>query len=191
MVILNLSVLHGNGHLNSVVPVKNQSSQAPLSLASANLDCDMDSDNLAKDQSYILNIENKETDLPLYEFGINVGNVVYAIKALLDTGASANYISPHLVNDNMKVISLRQARQVETAGGHIIDIKHKVEFSLVAQGLEYKVQAYVFEMKFDVILGQQWFRDARPIPDWGNCTWLLPARRLGLSDFKETSATYH
>ncbi|EIE77983.1 hypothetical protein G6F46_012499 [Rhizopus delemar] len=124
-----------NGHLNSVVPVKNQSSQAPLSHASANLDCDMDSNNLAKDQSYILNIESKETDLPLYEFGINVGNVVHAIKALLDTGASANYISPHLVNDNMKVISLRQARQVETAGGHIIDIKHKVEFSLVAQGL--------------------------------------------------------
>ncbi|KAG1277623.1 hypothetical protein G6F64_014714 [Rhizopus arrhizus] len=60
------------GHLNSVVPLKNQSSQAPLSHTSVNLDCDMDNDNLAKDQSYILNIENKETDLPLYEFGINV-----------------------------------------------------------------------------------------------------------------------
>ncbi|KAG1530195.1 hypothetical protein G6F51_013915 [Rhizopus arrhizus] len=138
------------GHLNSVVPLKNQSSQAPLSHTSVNLDCDMDNDNLAKDQSYILNIENKETDLPLYEFGINVGNVVHAVKALLDTGASANYISPRLVNDGMKVTPLRQARQVETAGGHVSNIKHKVEFSLIAQGLQYKSG---FEMLVQFLIG--------------------------------------
>ncbi|WP_461043522.1 retropepsin-like aspartic protease, partial [Streptomyces sundarbansensis] len=87
---------------------------------------------------------------------------------------SANYISPRLLDGKMKVLPLRSCREVETAGGHITKIDQKVDFKLCAQQLSYRVQAYVFDMKFDIILGQQWFQQAKPIPQWSTSSWVLP-----------------
>ncbi|CEG71649.1 hypothetical protein RMATCC62417_07351 [Rhizopus microsporus] len=136
---------------------------------------DIDSNFLDQDHAHLLNLNNKETDLPLYEFVLCYDdNKCRRVKVLLDTGASANYISPRLLDRKMKVLPLRSCREVETAGGHITKIDQKVDFKLCAQQLSYRVQSYVFDMKFDIILGQQWFQQAKPIPQWSTSSWLLP-----------------
>ncbi|KAG1282954.1 hypothetical protein G6F66_011024 [Rhizopus arrhizus] len=73
----------------------------------------------------------------------------------------------------MKRIPLSSTCQVETAGGHVMNIRHKVEFQLAVQGLSYEIQAYVFDTKFDIILGRQWLCQAQPVPNWSTHQWLL------------------
>ncbi|KAG1468527.1 hypothetical protein G6F56_003781 [Rhizopus delemar] len=160
--------------LNAVFHTNHQE-QASRSKNLIDLNYDVDVAQLNKDSSYLLNMENKDTELPLYVFDLFIKDRVHKVKALLDTGASANYISSHLIHDGMKVISLPKSRVVETAGGHTIEIKNKVEFCLAIHGLSYTVEAYVFEMKFDLILGQQWFRQACPVPHWPDGSWILSA----------------
>ncbi|KAG0829756.1 hypothetical protein G6F17_014112 [Rhizopus arrhizus] len=75
--------------------------------------------------------------------------------------------------------SLRSSREVETAGGHVMPIDKKVEFELRARQIPYHVQAYVFDMKFDLILGQQWFQQAKPIPNWSTSSWKLVDEERG------------
>ncbi|KAG1386002.1 hypothetical protein G6F60_014637 [Rhizopus arrhizus] len=54
-----------------------------------------------------------------------------------------------------------------------MNIRHKVEFQLAVQGLSYEIQAYVFDTKFDIILGRQWLCQAQPVPNWSTHQWLL------------------
>lgn len=140
------------------------------------LAADLDALSLNKDQTYLLNVnQNKDSDLPLYSFDLYTKSGKRIVKVLLDTGASSNYISSHLVHDAMKVIPLTNHRQVETAGGHTMRITKKVEFMLGVQGLCYTVHAYVFDTKFDIILGQHWFHLAKPSPIWSTNQWRLGA----------------
>ena len=145
------------------------------------LDSDHEMDDLKADNTYLFNLKNSNkasTDLPLYSFDIytNDGsrNCYKAIQVLLDTGASSNYISPALVNPaTMKVTSLQTRHEVETANGQISVIKDKVEFSVSANGVSQRIQAYVFDTKFNLILGQQWFKQYKPIPNWSNSSWSI------------------
>ncbi|KAG0741236.1 hypothetical protein G6F22_005145 [Rhizopus arrhizus] len=135
---------------------------------------DDDKQLLAQDGAHILNFNNKVTDLPLYEMTLYNGkNGSGKIKALLDTGAGSNYIAPRLITNFMKIIPLRTASEVETAGGHKMTIDKKVEFILRIGKLCYRIQAYIFDMKFDLILGQQWLKQAKPTPDWKTNSWVL------------------
>ncbi|KAG1037188.1 hypothetical protein G6F43_012913 [Rhizopus delemar] len=166
--------------LNSVKPVKRCECDDNKTDAS---DWEKNDEFLVRDHDHLLNLNNnKESDLPLYEFVLcdnSSADKCRKVKVLLDTGASANYISPKLVNNSMKVFPLRSSREVETAGGHIMSIDKKVEFQLLAQWIPYHVQAYVFDMKFDLILGQQWFQQAKPIPNWSTSSWKLVDKRKG------------
>ncbi|KAG1018939.1 hypothetical protein G6F25_013661 [Rhizopus arrhizus] len=109
-------------------------------------DLDGDDEFLARDHDHLLNLNNnKESDLPLYEFVLcdnNNADKCRKVKVLLDTGASANYISPKLVNSSMKMSSLRSSREVETAGGHVMPIDKKVEFELRARQIPYHVHVH-------------------------------------------------
>lgn len=157
----------------NTISYSTQQEQAPRSQSLMDLNYDMDTAQLNKDNSYLLSIENKDTELPLYVFDLPIKDRVRKVEVLLDTGASANYISHRLVDDSMKTMPLPTSRLVETAGGHTMHIKEKVEFCLITHGLSYMVQAYVFDMKFDIILGQQWFRQACPVPQWRDRSWVL------------------
>ena len=138
---------------------------------------DLETDELAElhtDDAYLFNL-NKNTDLPLYDFGLRSSftSKTRLVRVLLDTGASSNYISSNVVSSDMTRIPLKLSHQVETANGHLSVISEKVEFELVVGDITQRVQAYVFDTKFDLILGQQWFKQYKPIPDWTRGHWKL------------------
>ena len=109
-------------------------------------------DDLKADNDYLFNLNNSKinkvtTDLPLYSFDLYTSNenqnYYKSIKVLLETGASANYINPALVNSaTMEIIPLHSKHEVETANGQVSVIKNKVEFSVLANGIGQKIQAY-------------------------------------------------
>lgn len=74
-----------------------------------------------QDVSYIHNLNNKDMKLPLYDVVCNDGRV---LKAILDTGASANYVSPKAAFglEWRKV----KGKEVMTAGGHTSNIQYEV-----------------------------------------------------------------
>lgn len=74
--------------------------------------------------------------------------------ALIDTGASASYISSRLCKD-LKGIEV-DTREVETAGGHRLEISKKVVFSFSMADCNMQVEAYVLNTRFDIILGRNW-----------------------------------
>ncbi|KAG1533824.1 hypothetical protein G6F51_012420 [Rhizopus arrhizus] len=159
--------------LNNMETV-NQDNKAAAKFEEDEYNDDDDKQSLAEDGAHILSFNNKVTDLPLYEMTLYNGkNGNAKIKALLDTGAGSNYIAPRLINNFIKVIPLRTASEVETAGGHKMTIDKKVEFILRIGKLCYRTQAYIFDMKFDLILGQQWLKQAKPTPDWKTNSWVL------------------
>lgn len=111
------------------------------------------------------------------------------ILALIDTGASASYVSSRFCKDLDKVDI--EARDVETAGGHRLKIFKKVVFPFSLSGCEMQVDAYVLDTKFDVILGRNWLAEYTPKADWKTDVWnivlngkkykLEPERYLGES----------
>ncbi|KAG2191851.1 hypothetical protein INT47_002866, partial [Mucor saturninus] len=108
------------------------------------------------------------TDLPLYK-------AVYEekmIEVLIDSGASANYVTPEIAMKANQVVRVHD-RQVETAGGHRISITKKITMPISINGYTDTIEAYVFPMKFDLILGRTWLQQANPVPDWFNDSWKL------------------
>lgn len=113
--------------------------------------------------------------MPLYDFSLlsSDNNKHRTIRALLDTGASSNFVSPKVLDSNTKRIPLQFNHKVQTANGQVSCIKEKVELKLVVGGVTQQVKAYVFDTKFDVILGQHWFKQYKPVPNWSQGTWTL------------------
>jgi hypothetical protein len=96
------------------------------------------------------------------------------IQALIDSGASENYVSPHVIKHmHQDQLIPVPDRQVETAGGTIAEIKHKVKMSLNLNGMAATITAFVFPTKFDLILGRSWLKQTQPLPDWSTDTWYL------------------
>lgn len=88
----------------------------------------------------------------------------------------------------MQRIPLQFQHTVEVANGHTSVIKEKVQFQLVIGNLVQQVQAYIFDTKFDLILGQQWFKQYQPIPDWSRSRWKLSSHS-GLFEAVMTPST--
>jgi hypothetical protein len=81
------------------------------------------------DQAYIASLCTiKDTDLPQYSVVCN-GVVV---GALIDSGASASYVSPRIIGDCKTKTVLR--RSVEMAGGHTLTINKQVTLTVVNAG---------------------------------------------------------
>ncbi|CDS06462.1 hypothetical protein LRAMOSA08990 [Lichtheimia ramosa] len=72
------------------------------------------------------------------------------ILALIDTGASASYVSSRFCKDLDKVDIV--ARDVETAGGHILKISKQVVFLFSLSDCDMQVDACVLDTKFDNIV---------------------------------------
>lgn len=142
------------------------------------LEDDFELAELESDDNYLFNLNKKATDLPLYDFSLRacVFSNAQPIQVLLDTGATSNYISSKVVTSDMKRIPLKFSHQVETANGQLSTIKEKVEFELVVGDMVQQVQAYVFDTKFDLILGRQWFKRYKPIPEWSSDNWKLVSK---------------
>ena len=99
---------------------------------------------------------------------------VIDIHCLIDNGASENYISSHVADLIQGARTKVYDREVETAGGTITPITGKMVFELDLQGHRSSVSAYIFDTKFDVILGRAFLKKHNPKPDWFDDTWKLP-----------------
>jgi hypothetical protein len=113
------------------------------------------------------------------------------VSALIDSGASASYVSPRILGDRKTKTVL--GRAVETAGGHTLTIDKQVSLALDVAGYRHSVEAFVLDTKFDLILGRDWLKSENPVPDWDIDTWrinkngkqylLRPRRARPLPDF--------
>ena len=59
-------------------------------------------------------------------------------------------------------------------------------------GVQEKINAFIFPTKFDLILGRSWLKQAQPSPDWENDTWYLNNGRVKLqpcTNIKKNSHT--
>lgn len=92
--------------------------------------------------------------------------------AIIDTGASANYISTSAA-ESFAPTPVR-GMKVETAGGHVTGISHQVSLVGAVGGLEHMLTAYVFDMKFDLILGRTWIKRFQPFSSaWDKDKWAI------------------
>lgn len=94
------------------------------------------------------------------------------VQVLFDSGASECYISPHIANQIVATI-LPVNREVETAGGVIDSIHHRASFQLNLQGHISDAHAFLYNTKFDIILGRSWLKIYKPQVDWETDSWLL------------------
>ena len=45
--------------------------------------------------------------------------------------------------------------------------------SIYAAGLIYSVFAYMLDTKFDLILGRDWIKQIKPVPNWDQDMWII------------------
>lgn len=87
------------------------------------------------------------------------------MNVLVDTDASECYISPHIAR-RIRGDRVGVERVGETAGGVTDKITVQVIFNLNLQGFTSSIKAYVYDSKFDVILGRMWLKSHEPLIQW-------------------------
>ncbi|OBZ80702.1 hypothetical protein A0J61_11249 [Choanephora cucurbitarum] len=106
-------------------------------------------------------------NLPLYHGVLtSVDGDSIDVHVLIDNGASENYIAPHVSHLIEGTRHRVQGRKVETAGGNTSPITEKVVFDLSLQGHTSSMSAFVFDTKFDIILGRSWLKEHKPKANW-------------------------
>ncbi|GAN11513.1 conserved hypothetical protein, partial [Mucor ambiguus] len=131
---------------------------------------------IQKDLDFVLTAGRIDTKLPLYHALVNGRSC----SVLIDSGASANYLSPNLLPDITKVRGVK-GQAVETANGHQSAISSIATFSLQLGDYSDDMEAYVFETKFDLILGNSWLRQVQPTPDWFRSSWSIKLSNGGVT----------
>jgi hypothetical protein len=100
---------------------------------------------------------------------------------LIDSGASTNYVHPKLISHALSVQDVYN-QAVETADGKQSFINKKISFRMHL-GDNHKheevVTAFVFESKFDIILGRNWLKATAPVPDWFDDSWEIQDKQIG------------
>ncbi len=95
-------------------------------------------------------------------------------RLLVDTGATANFVSREAVEREMEAWkqqpreSLRKGPTARLANGELIKINEKVTFKLEVLDFQCKTTLNVIDMtpKFDIILGMPWWRKHQPWVNW-------------------------
>ncbi|KAG2228438.1 hypothetical protein INT48_009739 [Thamnidium elegans] len=139
-------------------------------------------DDINDEFNHITELNSIATTLPLYSGIVNKS----PIKVLIDSGASENYVSPHVLKADQKLIPVYN-RKVETAGGEITEIKYKVKLEVNLNGYKSFIMLYVFPTKFDLILGRAWLKTETPNTDWTSDTWYI---NKGSTQLKPITNTY-
>ena len=128
----------------------------------------MDNNMIQRDAQFVLNASEIDTKLPLYRAMVNGS----ACSVLIDSGASANYINPKLVSSVTQMRNVK-GQAVETANGQQSEISSIASFTLQLGDYQDDMEAYVFDTKFDLILGNSWLRQVQPTPDWFLSSWSI------------------
>lgn len=143
----------------SVVP-SSQSFKKPLAVDKRIIKSDID---------FLINANLINTKLPLYKAIING----QTFSVLIDSGASANYCSSKIVQLAQSTRTISD-QSVETANGHQSVISTIATLDIQLGDYTDMIEAYVFDTKFDIILGQSWLTQVLPIPDFFSHTWKIP-----------------
>ncbi|KAG2192115.1 hypothetical protein INT47_012407, partial [Mucor saturninus] len=126
---------------------------------------------------YLNNINKMGLGLPMYKTMVGGSD----FKMLTDSGASTNYVHSKLVSHALTVQAI-QDQAVETADGKQTYINQKITFRMFL-GDNHKheeiITAYVFDSKFDIILGRHWLKSTAPVPDWFEDSWKIPDKKVG------------
>lgn len=131
----------------------------------------------ADDLLFLNNLQNASPELPLYKTMVGGSD----FKILIDSGASTCYVHPKLLSHAIQITDIKN-QAVETADGNQSHINKKISFKMhLGDTHEHQeiVNAFVFESKFDVILGRNWLKERGPIPNWFDDTWVLSSSSGG------------
>jgi hypothetical protein len=156
-----------NKNLIDLSPFGNQGSSSYSSLSSFPNDSSLSDSDLL----FLNNLDNAPTGLPLYQAMVGGSD----FKILIDSGASTCYVHPKLVSHAISVTNVKN-QAVETADGKQSHINKKITFRMfLGNDHEYQdiVTAFVFESKFDIILGKDWLKRISPLPNWFEDTWSI------------------
>ncbi|KAK4511024.1 uncharacterized protein ATC70_012229 [Mucor velutinosus] len=174
--------------------VVNSNARRPVELTRIIHDLDMSTTvDLTTDSVYLTNLLNaaNTSTLPLYGATIRLNRSpgVVNVKCLIDNGASENYISSRIARMIEGHRSVIHGREVETAGGNVSPINEKIVYDLNLQGHTSPMSAFVFDTKFDVILGRSWLKEHKPVADWFDDTWTLSCCGSGKTTISPTSSS--
>ncbi|EPB86020.1 hypothetical protein HMPREF1544_07179 [Mucor circinelloides 1006PhL] len=128
----------------------------------------MDSTLVKKDLEFVLAASKIDTKLLLYYSLMNG----HSCSVLIDSGASANYISHKLLSIVTQLRAVK-GQAVETANGQQSAVSSVTMFSLQLGGYKNDIKAYIFDKKLDLILGNSWLRQVQPTPDWFRSSWSI------------------
>ena len=97
-------------------------------------------------------------------------------KACTDCAATRNFVSKeYALKSNLKILDRPNRRDVKLPNGHTMKIEGYCEFEIQLGDWKGTIRAIVIDMKaeFDVVLGLEWLRETRPIPDWDTFDWYI------------------
>ena len=138
-------------------------------------DNDLLVDRIHRDLTYFseLNTSSVLSNLPLYSGLVfsAVDNAQIQVNILVDNGATENYIAPRISRMIHGDVTQVAGREVETAGGEVSPIEESINFDLDLQGHFSSVDAFVFDTKFDIILGRAFIKMHEPEATWRTDAW--------------------
>lgn len=110
------------------------------------------------------------------EIEVDTPNGPRTMRALLDSGAQANFISQLLIVE-MGAQPIDEKSHVRTVGGQSIRVYGKHRFDTYATDVRGDRRLHTHEyiatdiIEYDAILGHPWLTDIDPSIDWGQGTW--------------------
>ena len=109
---------------------------------------------------------------------IEILGIMEKPKALINSGASANFINSSFVNKHkLPRIELAKARQVQAIDGKNLDlrIRHRVQLTFWLQGRKCSERFYVMPLgNPTIILGMPWLKHQQPHIQWSSGKITLP-----------------
>ncbi|KAF1334277.1 reverse transcriptase, partial [Globisporangium splendens] len=121
----------------------------------------------------------------LIQLEITVEGFTTPLRALLDTGASNNFVRSHVARALAKVIS-EESRSSESkitvrlaTGATVTTEKHVIRLRVTHDGRQMEGDFIWLDLddKFDVILGMPWLKKYQPIIDWNQQSISYPAMK--------------
>ncbi|KAG1059634.1 hypothetical protein G6F41_013339 [Rhizopus arrhizus] len=157
---------------NDTLPKRNNDCSFDSVNKDSLIDLSLYSFDFSQDRAFLLNTNAKNSTLPTYKIYMNG----HAFNALIDSGASSNYIHPKVLKFVESYHPVKN-QAVETANGEQTIIHGEATCKMEIRGEEKNFistfKAFVFESKFDIILGNSWLKQVKPKPDWFDSTWTI------------------
>jgi hypothetical protein len=125
------------------------------------------------DVDRLCTLSQQKNTLMVYQCQVNRRNG----RAMTDTGATRVFISKkYALATNVKWLQKDKFHNVKLPNGDTIKVLGNCEFELQLSEWSGPVQATIIDIDadFDIVLGLDWFKQVRPVPDWTTLDWFVP-----------------